>query len=121
MATPGAAAGRRARAQLQTALEMLDAIGMAAFAERAGRELRATGETIRKRTAEAAGMLTAQELHIARLAGEGRTNPEISAQLFLSRRTVEWHLSHVFTKLGIGSRRELRAALASLGQDRRPA
>ena len=110
-----------ARAQLRTAHEMLDAMGMAAFAERAGRELQATGETIRKRAAEAPSALTAQEFHIARLARDGRTNPEIGAQLFLSTRTVEWHLSHVFVKLGIGSRRELRAALPPHSQDRQPA
>ena len=110
-----------ARTQLRTAQEMLDAIGMTAFAERAERELRATGETIRKRTAEAPSTLTPQELHIARLARDGRTNPEIGAQLFLSARTVEWHLRNVFTKLGIGSRHELHAALALLGQDRQPA
>jgi DNA-binding NarL/FixJ family response regulator len=110
-----------ARAQLRTAYQMLDAMGMAAFAERARRELRATGETIRRRTAEAPSTLTAQELHIARLARDGRTNAEIGAQLFLSERTVEWHLRNVFTKLGIGSRRELRAALALLGQDLQPA
>ena len=110
-----------ARAQLRTAYEMLDAMGMAAFAERARRELRATGETLRKRTTEAPSMLTAQEFHIAGLARDGRTNSEIGAQLFLSARTVEWHLRNVFTKLGIGSRRELRAALALLGQDRQPA
>ena len=110
-----------ARAQLRTAHEMLDAMGMAAFAERARRELQVTGETIRKRMTEAPSTLTAQELHIARLARDGRTNPEIGAQLFLSARTVEWHLRNVFTKLGIGSRRELRAALPLLGQDRQPA
>jgi len=110
-----------ARAQLRTAHEMLDAMGMAAFAERAGRELQATGETIRKRAAEAPSALTAQEFHIARLARDGRTNPEIGAQLFLSTRTVEWHLSHVFAKLGIGSRRELHAALPLYSQDRQPA
>jgi len=110
-----------ARAELRTAHEMLDAMGMAAFAERAVRELRATGEKIRRRAAETPGMLTAQEFHIARLARDGRTNPEIGAQLFLSARTVEWHLRNVFTKLGIGSRRELRTALALLGQDRQPA
>ena len=76
----------------------------------------ATGETVRKRTAETVSELTAQEAHIARLAVDGRTNVEIGAQLFLSTRTVEWHLSKTYTKLGVGSRRELRRALASLGQ-----
>ena len=78
---------------------------------RARRELVATGETVRKRSAEARDELTAQEAQIARLAAEGRTNPEIGAQLFLSPRTVEWHLHKVFTKLGINSRRELEQAL----------
>ena len=86
--------GRRldAREQLRTAHDMLAAIGMEAFAERARRELIATGETVRKRSVETLTTLTAQEAHIARLAGDGRTNPEIGAQLFLSARTVEWHL-----------------------------
>ena len=106
-----------ARAQLRTAHDMFDAMGMAAFASRAGRELRATGETVHKRTVMAPSTLTAQEAHIARLARDGHTNPEIGAQLFLSARTVEWHLRKIFTKLGVGSRRELRAALARLGQD----
>ena len=105
-----------ARAQLRSAHDALDTMGLAAFAERARRELLATGETVRRRTAENPGTLTAQEASIARLAAEGRTNPEIGAQLFLSARTVEWHLRKVFTKLGIGSRRELRAALAQLGR-----
>ncbi len=90
---------------------MLDAMGMEAFAERARRELLATGETVRNRSVETISVLTAQEAHIARLAREGRTNPEIGAQLFLSARTVEWHLRKVFAKLGITSRRELSAAL----------
>ena len=85
---------------------------MEAFAERARRELIATGETVRKRTVETVTTLTAQEACIARLARDGLTNPEIGAQLFLSARTVEWHLRKIFTKLDIGSRRELRAALA---------
>ena len=79
-------------------------------------ELVATGDTVRKRTAETASELTAQEAYIARLAVDGRTNVEIGAQLFLSTRTVEWHLGKVYSKLGVGSRRELRRALAGLGQ-----
>ena len=100
---------------------MLAAIGMAAFAERARQELIATGETVRKRSIETVTTLTAREAHIARLARDGLTNPEIGARLFLSARTVEWHLRKIFAKLGIGSRRELHAALASLGQDGQPA
>ena len=88
---------------------------MATFAERARRELRATGETACKRSVDTVTTLTAQEAHVARLARDGQTNTEIGAQLFLSARTVEWHLRKIFTKLGIGSRRELRAALAQLG------
>ena len=106
-----------ARAQLRIAHDMFDTIGMEAFASRAGRELRATGETVHRRTVRAPGTLTAQEASIARLARDGLTNPEIGAQLFLSARTVEWHLRKIFTKLDIGSRRELRAALARLGPD----
>jgi DNA-binding CsgD family transcriptional regulator len=108
--------GRRrdAREQLRTAHDMLDEIGMAGFAERAQRELVATGETARKRTMETVNELTAQEAQIARLAGAGRSNPEISTQLFISPRTVEWHLRKVFTKLGISSRKDLRAALPDL-------
>jgi DNA-binding CsgD family transcriptional regulator len=110
--------GRRqdARAELRTAHDLFTAMGIEAFAERARHELLATGDTVRKRTVQTASELTAQEAHIARLAVEGRTNAEIGAQLFLSTRTVEWHLSKVYTKLGVGSRRELRRALASLGQ-----
>jgi DNA-binding CsgD family transcriptional regulator len=101
-----------ARAELRTAHDMLSAIGANAFAERARRELLAAGETVRRRTAETVSELTAQEAHIARLAVDGLTNSEIGAQLFLSVRTVEWHLRNVYTKLGVGSRRELRLALA---------
>ena len=103
-----------ARAELRAAHDLLDATGMAAFAERARRELLATGETARRRTVEAASELTAQEAQIARLAVEGKTNPEIGAQLFLSARTVEWHLRKVFAKVGVGSRRELRQVMAGL-------
>ena len=114
--------GRRldAREQLRKAHDMLGAIGMEAFAERARLELIATGEIVRKRSAETVTSLTAQEAHIARLARDGRTNPEIGAQLYLSARTVEWHLRKVFTKLGISSRRELDAALVQHGQDASP-
>ena len=105
-----------ARDQLRSAYEMLSAMGVEAFAERARHELLATGETVRKRAVETRTELTAQEAHIARLAVEGYTNPEIGAQLFISARTVEWHLRKVFTKLGIKSRRELRGALAQLDE-----
>jgi DNA-binding CsgD family transcriptional regulator len=110
--------GRRvdAREQLRTAHDMLDAIGMEAFAERARRELLATGEKVRKRRDETRDQLTPQEEQIARLAREGMSNPEIGAQLFISARTVEWHLRKVFTKLGIGSRKQLRVALLDSGQ-----
>ncbi|MDQ4049557.1 MAG: LuxR C-terminal-related transcriptional regulator, partial [Actinomycetota bacterium] len=100
-----------ARAQLRTAHELFTAIGMEAFAERARGELLATGEKVGKRTVETRAELTAQEQQIARLARDGLSNPEIGARLFLSRRTVEWHLHKVFTKLGIRSRRELAQAL----------
>jgi DNA-binding CsgD family transcriptional regulator len=100
-----------AREQLRSAYELFVAIGMEAFAERARRELIATGERVRQRTPETRYELTPQEEQIARLARDGLSNPEIAAQLFLSPKTVEWHLGKVFTKLGIRSRRELRSAL----------
>jgi len=101
-----------ARAQLRAAHDMLDTMGVEAFAARARRELAAAGEKVSKRPAGLLGGLTPQELQIARLARDGLTNPEIGVQMFLSARTVEWHLSNVFTKLGIGSRRELSATPA---------
>jgi DNA-binding NarL/FixJ family response regulator len=106
--------GRRvdARAQLRAALDQFASIGMEAFAERARKELLATGERARKRTVETRDDLTAQERQIARLAGDGMSNPAIGARLFLSPRTVEWHLRKVFGKLGIRSRHELANALA---------
>jgi DNA-binding CsgD family transcriptional regulator/tetratricopeptide (TPR) repeat protein len=104
--------GRRvdAREQLRTAHQMFVTIGMEAFAQRARRELRATGEHARKRRPETRDELTPQEDQIARLARDGLSNPEIAAQLFISAKTVEWHLGKVFTKLGISSRRQLRTA-----------
>jgi DNA-binding CsgD family transcriptional regulator len=103
-----------AREHLRAAHDLFVAIGMEAFAERARGELQATGEKVRKRTVESRDELTPQERQIARLARDGLSNPEIGARLFLSPRTVEWHLRKVFTKLGIGSRHELKAALAQL-------
>jgi DNA-binding NarL/FixJ family response regulator len=91
---------------------------MEAFAERAGRELVATGEKVRKRSPEARDELTGQEEQIARLARDGLSNPEIAGQLFISARTVEWHLRKVFTKLHISSRRQLRKALPEGGRPR---
>jgi ATP/maltotriose-dependent transcriptional regulator MalT len=90
---------------------MFGAIGMEAFAERTRRELVATGENVRKRDLSTRDELTPQEAQIARLAQSGLSNAEIGAQLFLSTRTIEWHLRNVYTKLGISSRRELRASL----------
>jgi DNA-binding CsgD family transcriptional regulator len=100
-----------AREQLRVAHEMLAEMGNEPYAERARRELVATGETVRKRTVETLDDMTPQETQIGRMAADGFTNPEIGAQLFLSPRTVEWHLRKVYGKLGISSRRELRTAL----------
>jgi ATP/maltotriose-dependent transcriptional regulator MalT len=99
------------RAELRTAHEMFLGIGSEVFAERAGRELLATGETARKRTVDTRFELTAQEEQVARLARDGCTNSEIGRELFISARTVEWHLHKVYPKLGIRSRRELRFSL----------
>ncbi|MFF5076083.1 AAA family ATPase [Actinoplanes sp. NPDC000266] len=102
-----------AREHLRTAHEMFAAMGLEAFAERARRELLGTGEAVRRRTAEVlvSDELTAQERQIAVLARDGFSNPEVGERLFLSPRTVEWHLRKVFTKLGVTSRRQLREAL----------
>ncbi|HET9171276.1 MAG TPA: AAA family ATPase [Actinospica sp.] len=102
----------QAREELRTAHEACTDIGMEAFAERARRELLATGETVRRSTV-GAPELTPQEAQIARLAANGRSNPEIARELFLSPRTVEWHLRKIFGKFGISSRRELDAALSA--------
>jgi DNA-binding CsgD family transcriptional regulator len=101
----------QARTHLRTAHDLLAGIGMAAFADRARRELLAAGEKVRRRSPGTRHQLTSQEEQIARLARDGLSNPEIGTQLFLSARTVEWHLRKVFSKLGISSRRELRQAL----------
>jgi DNA-binding NarL/FixJ family response regulator len=90
---------------------MLGTMGVEAFAERAGRELLATGESVRKRSVETSDELTAQEAQIARLARDGLSNPEIGTRLFISRRTVEYHLHKVFAKLDISSRNQLHRAL----------
>ena len=97
-----------AREQLRTAHDMFVQMGADGFARRARRELRATGERVDTHTPRAATALTTQEVQIAVLARDGYTNNEIAGQLFLSPRTVEWHLGHIFTKLGVSSRRSLR-------------
>jgi DNA-binding CsgD family transcriptional regulator len=111
--------GRRvdAREQLRAAWQMMEAIGMEAFAERARRELLATGEKARKRSPGTREELTPQEEQIARLARDGLSNPEIGAQLFVSARTVEYHLHKVFTKLAISSRNQLHGVLAKRGNE----
>jgi len=105
-----------ARQQLRQAHEMLTSMGIGAYSERARRELLATGEKVRARSVETSSKLTAQEAQIALLAGEGRTNPEIGVHMFISTRTVEWHLRKIFIKLDLSSRRELRKALPQLEQ-----
>jgi DNA-binding CsgD family transcriptional regulator len=110
-----------ARNQLRTAYEHFTDMGMDGFAERTRRELVATGERLRRRTVETRDDLTAQERQIAQLACDGLSNPEIGARLFLSPRTVEWHLQKVFGKLGIHRRRELANALAGCDSEPRPA
>jgi DNA-binding CsgD family transcriptional regulator len=106
-----------ARRHLHIAHQHFTAIGMEAFSERARRELVATGETVRKRTVETSADLTPHEAQIAQLACDGLSNPEIGARLFISPRTVEWHLRHVFGKLGIRGRIGLHDALASRGRN----
>jgi DNA-binding CsgD family transcriptional regulator len=100
-----------ARGQLRAAYEIFVSAGAGAFAERARIELRATGERAPKQTVETRDALTVREAHIARLAGQGASNPEIAAQLFISPATVAYHLRKVFAKLGIGSRNQLATTL----------
>ncbi|RZT28018.1 ATP/maltotriose-dependent transcriptional regulator MalT [Kribbella sp. VKM Ac-2569] len=108
-----------ARAELRSAYDLFTSIGMAAFGERARRELQATGETVRRRASgpTAGGELTPQEFQIASLVRDGLSNPEVGARLFLSPRTVEWHLRKIFDKLSISSRRQLREALPQTGHE----
>jgi DNA-binding CsgD family transcriptional regulator len=115
--------GRRldAREQLRTAHRLFTEMGGAGFAERTRTELLATGATVHKRSERARVQLTTQEMHIAQLARDGLSNPEIGSRLFLSPRTVEWHLRKVFTKLGIRSRRELAGALPASRSEMAPA
>jgi ATP/maltotriose-dependent transcriptional regulator MalT len=115
--------GRRidAREQLRAAHRAFTEMGAEGFAERARVELLATGGTVRKRRVETRDELTTQERQIAQLANDGLSNPEIGSRLFLSPRTVEWHLRKVFTKLGIRSRRELASALPSTETELAPA
>ena len=100
-----------ARHQLRTAHDMFSEIGTPNFTERARIELAATGEIVRKRTDDTRMYLTAQESQIAQMAAKGMTNPEIGATLFISARTVEWHLTKVYPKLGVNSRRDLKRTL----------
>jgi DNA-binding CsgD family transcriptional regulator len=115
--------GRRveAREQLRDAYGAFLSMGAAGFADRASRELLATGEKVRKRRADARDELTPQQLRVARLAQDGCTNSEIAAEMFLSPRTVEWHLRQVFSKLGIRSRIQLHGALPSREGEATPA
>jgi ATP/maltotriose-dependent transcriptional regulator MalT len=111
--------GRRvdARSELDVAHGLFTSMGMRAFAERAESELSATGEKVRKRIAETRDDLTPQERQVAQLARDGLSNADIGARLFLSPRTIEWHLRHVFAKLGIRSRRQLGSALQAANSE----
>ena len=100
-----------AREQLKVAYEMFAGMGAQAFAQRTGRELLATGERARKRVVESTDQLTPQEAQIARMARDGRSNQEIGGQLFISPKTVEYHLHKAFTKLGISSRHQIERVL----------
>ncbi len=103
-----------ARTSLRAALATFEALGAGPWADQAAAELRATGETARRRT-DALGDLTPQELQIARMLAEGRTTREAAAALFLSPKTIEYHLRHVYLKLGVTSRAELSGRFTALG------
>src|SRR4051794_32706225 len=109
-----------ARKQLHQAYDVFATMGADGFADRARRELLATGEKVRKRRDDTRDELTPQQQQIARLARDGYTNPEIGAELYISPRTVEWHLRKVYTKLGISSRQGLRRALRSPDRETTP-
>src|SRR3989440_4347997 len=109
-----------AREQLRQAYDAFATMGADGFAERARRELLATGEKVRKRRDDTRDELTPQEKQIASLARDGRTNPEIGAELYISPRTVEWHLRKVYTKLGISSRKGLRSVMRSPSRETTP-
>jgi DNA-binding CsgD family transcriptional regulator len=109
------------REELRFAYDMFTEMGADGFAERTRRELEATGETVRKGTLDERDQLTAQEAQIARLAVDGLTNTEIGAELFISPRTVEWHLRKVYPKLGVTSRKQLRGVLPAAGRPAIPA
>jgi DNA-binding CsgD family transcriptional regulator len=111
---------RAAREHLRTAHDMCNAMGLNAFADRAGRELRATGGTVRSPTVQPDQGLTAQESQIAQLAASGLTNSQIGAHLFISPHTVEWHLRKVFSKLGVSSRRQLAVVLPDRTKNSEP-
>jgi len=108
---------RDARELLRAAHESFSQMGAGAFAERARRELRATGETVRRITPDTRDALTPQEIQVARLVRDGHTNPEIGAHLFISPRTVEYHLHKIFRKLDVSSRKEVRDALADTSDE----
>jgi DNA-binding CsgD family transcriptional regulator len=109
-----------ARDQLRAAYEIFVSAGAGAFAERARIELRATGERAPKRTAQTRNALTTRETHIARMAGQGASNAEIAAQLYISPATVAYHLRKIFAKLGISSRKQLASALSAQPDSARP-
>jgi DNA-binding CsgD family transcriptional regulator len=110
---------RDAREELRAAAQLFDSMGALAFADRAQNELAATGERVHRRTPQTLEVLTPQELRIATLVGEGAASSDVAAQLFISPRTVEYHLAKVFRKLRISSRSELAASLLQASEEKR--